>query len=68
MALQKAALKNSLKIGFKQILSNPSIQNNVDQIANQMAILISDNIDVFVKTGNAVGTDSDGNTHALTIE
>jgi len=68
MALQKSVLKNNLKTGLIQILSNPNTQNNVTQIANQLATLISDEVDAFVKTGQAVGSDTGGDTHALTIE
>jgi len=68
MALNKTALKNSLKTGLITILSNPQTQNNVNTVAEQLATLLSDKIDVYVKTGNAVGSDSNGDTHALNIE
>ncbi len=68
MALQKTAYKNTLKQGFIQVLSNPNIENNVEAIAEGLANVIANAGDTFVKTGNAVGTDSDGNSHTLTIE
>ncbi len=60
MALDKAALKAKLK----QILSDPSITSNVDKVASAFA----DSIDEFVKTANAVGSDSNGDGHNLTIQ
>ena len=68
MELQKAALKASLKVGMIQIFSNPSTNNNVETIAEQLAELIADKVDVFVKTGKAIGADSGGDAHNLTIE
>ncbi len=68
MALDKTTLKNNLKSGLIQILSNPTIQNNVNTIAEQLAILMSNEIDTYVKTGNATGVDSRGDTHNLNIE
>lgn len=67
MALDKATLKNSLKSGLITILSNPQTSNNVNLIADQLATLISDKIDIYVKDGRATGTDSNGDTHNLLI-
>ncbi|MDB0601069.1 hypothetical protein PL373_07905 [Tenacibaculum maritimum] len=60
MALNKTALKNRLA----QILSNPKTNSNVNAVATELA----DAIDEFVKTGSAVGVDSHGDSHNLTIE
>ena len=49
MALNKNTLKNQLEIGLKQIFANPSINNNKDAIAEQMALLLSNKIDDYVK-------------------
>jgi hypothetical protein len=67
MALNKATLKAELQAGLITILSNPQTTSNVNTIAEQMATLLSDKIDDYVKTGNAVGTDSGGDGHNLTI-
>ncbi len=68
MAFNKLVLKNDLKVGLRQIFDNPSIVNNKDAIADAMAQLLSDKIDNYVKQGKAVGTDSHGDTHTLTLE
>lgn len=60
MALDKAGLTTKLK----QIFSNPKTTSNVDTIATELA----DAIDQYVKTGNAIGTDSRGDAHNLTIQ
>lgn len=49
MGLNKAALKSALEIGLKQIFDNPNINNNKDAVAEQMALLISDKVDDYVK-------------------
>lgn len=67
MALQKTALKNGLKTGLIQIFSSPQTQSNVNTIADQLATLLADKIDTYVKTGKATGTDSNGDTHNLPI-
>lgn len=67
MPLNKTQLKTDLTIGLKQIFSNPSTVNNVDKVAEAMATLIADKMETFVKTGNAVGADSNGATHNLSI-
>lgn len=59
MALNKTQLVNDLTI----LLSNPSVTSNVNAVAVQLA----DAIDSYVKSGNAVGTDSRGDTHSLTL-
>ena len=68
MALQKAVLKTTLKAGFIQIFSNPQTSSNVNTIAEQLATLISNEVDLFVKTGEVTGADSGGDTHNLTIQ
>ena len=68
MALDKATLKSELKAGFITIFSNPKTSNNVNTVAEQLATLISDKVDVYVKTGKAVGTDTRGDGHNLTIQ
>ena len=59
MALNKAQLKADLIAA----LNDPKTTNNVDAVASALA----DAIDSYVKTGNAVGTDSRGDAHNLTI-
>lgn len=49
MALNKNTLKSQLEVGLKQIFANPSTTNNKDAIAEQMATLLSDKIDDYVK-------------------
>lgn len=49
MALNKTTLKAELEIGLKQIFDNPNITNNKDAVAEQMAVLLSDKIDDYVK-------------------
>ena len=68
MPLQKTIYKNALKQGFIQVFSNPNINNNVEAVAEALANVMADNTEIFVKTGKAVGSDSNGDTHALTIE
>ena len=68
MALVKATLKASLKSGMIQIFSNPQTQGNIQAVAEELSELIANEVDAFVKTGNAVGTDSRGDAHNLTIE
>lgn len=68
MAFDKTTLKTALENGLKQIFDSPNTSNNKDAVAEQMAQLIADKVDDYVKTGNAVGTDSNGDTHALTLE
>lgn len=60
MALDKAGLEAKLM----QIFSDPQLESNVEIVAKKLA----NAIDEFVKTGNAVGTDSRGDTHNLTIQ
>ncbi len=52
MALQKAAYKSALKVGFIQALSNPKTQSNVDAIAEALADVI----------GTVTGVTSNGGT------
>lgn len=59
MALQKQQLENDILL----VLKNHSTTNNVETVAKQLA----NAIDKYVKTGNATGTDSRGDTHNLTI-
>jgi len=54
MALNKATLKSALEIGFKQIFDNPNINNNKDAVAEQMALLISDKVDDYVKEAKII--------------
>jgi hypothetical protein len=68
MAFNKATLKSELETGLKQIFDNPNISNNKDAIAVAMAQLFADKIDDYAKTGNAVGSDTGGDTHTLTLE
>ncbi len=56
MALNKATLKSALETGLKQIFSNPSTSNNKDAIAEQMALLISDKVDDYVKEATIIYT------------
>jgi hypothetical protein len=67
MALNKTILKTELQAGLITILNNPQTTKNVTVIAEQMATLLADKIDNYVKTGNAVGTDTQGNAHNLKI-
>lgn len=67
MPLNKTQLQTDLAAGLKQIFGNPSTTNNVDQVAEAMAALIADKMETFVKTGKAVGADSNGATHNLSI-
>lgn len=60
MALDKAGLKNDLK----SIFNNASTDSNIDEVAEQMA----NAFEKFVKTGKAIGVDSRGDTHNLTIQ
>ena len=60
MALNKAGLTAQLI----QILSNPQTTSNVVAVATALA----DAIDEYVKTGNAIGVDSHGDSHNLTIQ
>lgn len=60
MALDKAGLEAKLI----QIFSDPQLESNVEIVAEKLA----NAIDEFVKTGNAVGVDSRGDTHNLTIQ
>ena len=62
MALQKAAYKSALKVGFIQALSNPKTQSNVDAIAEALADVIANAGDIFVKTGTVTGVTSNGGT------
>lgn len=59
MALNKEQLKAKLIQAFSQ----PDIESNIETIAEEMA----NAIDEFVKTGNAVGTDTNGDGHTLEI-
>lgn len=59
MALDKARLIED----FIDALTNPSTENN----AEAKAIAMANAVDAFVKTGNAVGTDTNGDGHTLTI-
>lgn len=59
MALNKTQLAASIKIAFNK--ANTS--NNIDEIANDLASAI----DTYIKTGNAVGVDSRGDSHNLNI-
>ncbi|AUS06486.1 hypothetical protein [Pseudotamlana carrageenivorans] len=68
MALNKTALKSELQQGFINIFSDPKTENNVEEVAEQLADLISNKVNDFVKTGSAIGVDSRGDTHNLTIE
>ena len=56
MALNKATLKSSLEIGLKQIFGNPKINNNKDAVAEQMALLISNKVDDYVKEATIIYT------------
>lgn len=60
MAFNKAKLTNDLK----EILGDPKHTNN----ANAVAIDLTDAIDEYVRTGNAIGVDSRGDTHNLTLQ
>lgn len=55
--------KVQLTADLTQILAQPSTVDNAAQIAQQLA----DAIDAYVRTGNAVGVDSGGDAHTLTI-
>lgn len=59
MAFNKAQLKADLIT----ILSDPSTTNNVTDVATALA----DAFDAYVKTGNATGVDSRGDTHNLNL-
>lgn len=59
MALDKATLTAQ----FIQILGNPLTSSNVAVVATALANAIDD----YVKTGNAIGTDTHGDGHTLTI-
>lgn len=67
MALDKPTLQSTLQTGLTTILNNPQITNNAAIIAAQVATLFANAIDVYVKTGNAVGADTGGDGHNLTI-
>lgn len=60
MAFNKAKLTNDLK----GILKDPKHTNNADAVA----VALADAIDQYVKTGNAIGVDSHGDTHNLTLQ
>ena len=54
MALNKSTLKAALETGLKQIFNNPSTTNNKDAIAEQMATLLSNKIDDYVKEATII--------------
>ena len=60
MALNKTGLKTQLIT----ILSDPKTTSNITTVATALANAIDD----YVKTGAAVGTDSRGDAHNLTIQ
>jgi|GEM_PF-4351787 len=60
MALNKAKLQADLV----NILNNPQTTNNV----NTVAAALANAIDQYVKTGNAIGVDSRGDTCNLKIQ
>lgn len=60
MAFNKTQLVTDLEV----LLSNPSVISNVNTVAAHLA----DAIDRYVKSGNAVGTDSRGDTHNLNLQ
>ena len=62
MALDKATLQTELETGFKEIFNRPNVDNNIQSIAQEMAQLIADKVDVYVKTGKVTGTISNGGT------
>ena len=62
MALDKATLQTELESGFTDIFSHPNYDGNVQTIAQQMAELVADKVDAFVKTGKVTGTVSNGAT------
>ncbi|MGC1471550.1 MAG: hypothetical protein WA775_03065 [Psychroserpens sp.] len=62
MALNKIQLKVQLKVGMTSIFSNPSPTNNVAVIAEQLATLMSESIDFYVKQGQVTGATSNGGT------
>lgn len=62
MALDKATLQTELEAGFIEIFNRPNIDNNIQSIAQEMAELIADKVDVYVKTGKVTGTISNGGT------
>lgn len=59
MALNKAQLQADLITAF----SDPKTTNNVAAVAEALAAAI----DNYVKTANATGTDSHGDSHNLSI-
>ncbi len=60
MAFNKTQLRNDLI----EIFNNPSTEGNVNAVATALA----EAIDNYVKTGNAIGTDTNGDTHNLTLQ
>lgn len=62
MALDKATLQSELEAGFIDIFNRPNIDNNIQSIAQEMAELIANKVDVYVKTGKVTGTISNGGT------
>ena len=60
MALDKTALKAAIKTAAQDAIG---VDDDFDTFAQNLA----DAIDAFVKTGNATGTDSGGDTHNLVI-
>lgn len=62
MALNKAALKTALQSGLESILNNPETESNVATVSDQIATLISDEVDAYVKQGQIIATTSDGAT------
>ncbi len=60
MAFNKTQLRNDLI----EIFNNPSTEGNVNAVATALANAIDD----YVKTGNAIGTDTNGDTHNLTLQ
>lgn len=62
MALNKATLKAQLQAGFISIFNNPQTSSNVNTVSEQLATLISDKVDAYVKEGEVIGTTSDGAT------
>lgn len=62
MPLNKVTLKEDLQAGFTTILSSPQLSSNVPAIADQLATLISNKIDLYVKQGAVTGVTSDGAT------
>lgn len=69
MALQTQILKTAIQQAFIRAFTQPDFnENNAHKIAQELGDDIGAAVDAFVKTGNAVGTDSRGDSHNLTIQ